>query len=184
MTLLKFTFKRGGTPFFVALFLMIMIIIGSAACFNTVLAEPKRIEKAIPGDCAACHDQEKVLPDTHVQTGNMDWAQCKDCHRAEADKNKKPAILWGTLPLGHVHLLSGITCTDCHGTARPAQPPESQKCLSCHPDYKNTVLQVNKTLSNPHDSHMGDLDCGLCHHQHSKSENFCSQCHWWKYSVP
>jgi hypothetical protein len=31
---------------------------------------------------------------------------------------------------------------------------------------------------------MGDLDCGLCHHQHSKSENFCSQCHGWKYLVP
>ncbi|MBW2098891.1 MAG: cytochrome c3 family protein [Deltaproteobacteria bacterium] len=33
---------------------------------------------------------------------------------------------------------------------------------------------------NPHNSpHYGaDLDCNFCHHQHSKSENFCAQCHY------
>jgi hypothetical protein len=147
-------------------------------------AEPQRLEKVAPGDCAACHAQGNGLPPAHIKTDKMDWAQCKNCHKAEAGKAEKPAILWGILPLGHIHLLSGISCTDCHGMARPAQPPETPKCLSCHSDYRNAALQVNKTLPHPHDSHMGDLDCELCHHQHLKSENFCSQCHWWKYLVP
>ena len=42
----------------------------------------------------------------------------------------------------------------------------------------------SKALCNPHDSHMGGLDCLLCRHVHKKSENFCAQCHWWKYTVP
>ena len=180
---LKAVRERGAVPFWVALLTAAMAVT-FAIPLSGASPEPQRAENAVPGDCAACHGQRKVLPPAHVKTDEMDWAQCKDCHNAEAGKGEQPAILWGTLPLGHIHLLSAITCTVCHGPARPAQPPESPKCLSCHPDYKNAALQANKTLTNPHDSHMGDLDCELCHHQHSKSDNFCSQCHWWKYLVP
>jgi len=40
--------------------------------------------------------------------------------------------------------------------------------------------------SNPHTSpHYGmSLDCNLCHHQHAKSENYCSQCHKFDFKVP
>ncbi len=146
-------------------------------------AAPKLMEGAAPGDCAACHGNETVLPNGHGETKGMKLQECLGCHK-NSEVKEKPGTLWGKIPLGHFHRLSGIACTDCHGTAKPAKAPDTAKCVSCHPEYKKGPLQANKDLQNPHDSHMGDLDCSVCHHQHAKSENFCSQCHYWKYLVP
>jgi len=37
---------------------------------------------------------------------------------------------------------------------------------------------------NPHDSHLGELECGRCHHQHKASENACAACHAIELKVP
>jgi hypothetical protein len=86
----------------------------------------------------------------------------------ESSRSKRKANLRGKMDLSHSHQLSGVTCADCHGVTRPAKPSEKKKCLSCHADYKKVAILTDKTLPHPHNSHMGDLDCGLCHHQHSK----------------
>jgi hypothetical protein len=153
------------------------IIIPTISPFGILSAEPKKMEGVAPGDCGVCHGSEKVLPVVHIDTKGMAGATCKECHKGGAS-------LRGKMPLSHSHQLKGVTCADCHGMTRPAKPSEQKKCLSCHADYKKAAILTDKTLPPPHDSHMGDLDCGLCHHQHSKSENFCFQCHEWKYLVP
>lgn len=40
--------------------------------------------------------------------------------------------------------------------------------------------------TNPHNSpHYGKhADCNLCHHQHEKSENYCTQCHKFDFKLP
>jgi hypothetical protein len=40
--------------------------------------------------------------------------------------------------------------------------------------------------TNPHNSpHYGkNADCNLCHHQHEKSENYCTQCHKFDFKLP
>jgi len=161
----------------IASLIAVTIIILTTPCSGILWAEPKKMEGAAPGDCAVCHGSEKVLPAGHVDMKGMTGAACKGCHRGATS-------LRGKMPLSHSHQLNRVTCAECHGMTKPAKPPEQKKCLSCHADYKKIVIETDKTLPSPHDSHMGDLDCGLCHHQHSKSENFCSQCHGWKYLVP
>jgi nitrate/TMAO reductase-like tetraheme cytochrome c subunit len=113
----------------------------------------------------------------------MKLSACVDCH-STVNVSKKPGSLRSVITLSHAHQLNGVSCTDCHGEKRPAESPDNQKCIPCHSDYKKGIVRTDKSLPNMHDSHMGDLDCMLCHHVHTKSENFCSQCHWWKYRVP
>ena len=168
--------KNRGTVRIASL-IAITIIILTTLCSGILWAEPKKMEGVVPGECGVCHGSEKVLPVGHVDTKGMAGAACKECHKGATS-------LRGKMPLSHNHQLNGVICADCHGITKPAKPPEQKKCLSCHADYKKIAIQTDKTLPPPHDSHMGDLDCGLCHHQHSKSENFCSQCHEWKYLVP
>jgi hypothetical protein len=162
----------------IASIIVITIIVLITVCIGILWAEPKKMEGVMPGECGVCHGSEKVLPAGHVDTKGMTGAACKGCHKGAKDS------LRGKIPLSHSHQLNGMTCADCHGLTRPAKSPEQKKCLSCHADDRKITIQTDKTLPPPHDSHMGDLDCGLCHHQHSKSANFCSQCHEWKYLVP
>ena len=162
----------------IAFLVAVTIIILTTPYSEILWAEPKKMEGVAPGDCGVCHGSEKVLLAGHVDTKGMAGSTCKGCHKGAK------ASLRGKMPLSHSHQLNGVICADCHGITEPAKPPEQKKCVSCHADYKKIIIQTDKTLPPPHDSHMGDLDCGLCHHQHSKSENFCSQCHEWKYLVP
>jgi hypothetical protein len=146
-------------------------------------AESKKTEDAKPGNCMVCHEGRKVLPAGHVKTDGMRFAECNRCHQKSGDKNK-PDDLRGRLSLGHAHQFGGIPCSGCHGEARPLADVDGQKCLNCHADYKSSSKPTDKSIPGPHQSHMGDLDCLLCHHVHTRSENFCGQCHWWKYKVP
>jgi hypothetical protein len=78
-----------------------------------------------------------------------------------------------------------LTCNDCHLTTAP-EPLTTEQCLSCHGSLKE-VAEATKNLDpDPHKSpHYGPgLDCDLCHHEHSTSENFCAQCHEWELIVP
>ena len=168
--------KNRGTVRIASL-IAITIITLTTPCSGILWAEPKKMEGVVPGECGVCHGSEKVLPVGHVDTKGMAGAACKECHKGATS-------LRGKMPLSHSHQLNGVSCADCHGITKPAKPPEQKKCFSCHADYKKVTIQTDKTLPPPHDSHMGDLDCGLCHRQHSRSENFCSQCHEWKYLVP
>lgn len=78
-----------------------------------------------------------------------------------------------------------LTCTDCHLTTTPKRLTTEQ-CLSCHGSFEE-VAEATKNLDpDPHNSpHYGpELDCDLCHQEHSVSDNFCAQCHEWKLVIP
>lgn len=141
---------------------------------------PKLNPAAKGGDCAACHGEEKVLPDNHMDTKAMDWKGCSMCHQGEKS-------LAGKLPGMHHHELAGIGCTECHGKTDKPEPLAMEKCIACHGSTEK-LAEKTKDIKphNPHDSpHYGtDLDCTLCHHQHKKSENYCAQCHDFNFVVP
>lgn len=145
-----------------------------------VKPEPKRLAKVAPGNCAACHGGAKILPAAHINTKAMTWESCEECH------NKEGKTLRTKIPLNHTHLLAGTTCKDCHENLKSPEPVKSQQCLSCHGSREEVVKMTAKLNPNPHTSpHYGpDLDCDLCHHQHSNSENYCAQCHSWSVIVP
>ncbi len=109
----------------------------------------------------------------------MDLKQCLGCHTQEDPK------FTDTLPLSHTHLLEGVACEACHGTANPPEFVGTDRCLTCHKTDALVAATKDLKACNPHDSHYGpQLDCDLCHHAHAASENFCNQCHRFTFVVP
>ncbi len=156
-------------------------ILSLAVMTQTLWAAPKQVAKAKAGDCATCHGKDKILPDSHPDTKSMDWKVCKACHK-EGNMD-----LAGKLPGSHIHQLSGINCASCHGKTKKQEALKMDKCVSCHGSTEKLAEKTEKVKpSNPHTSpHYGTtLDCNLCHRQHAKSENFCAQCHSFKFRVP
>ncbi|HNY64598.1 MAG TPA: cytochrome c3 family protein [Deltaproteobacteria bacterium] len=144
-------------------------------------SDPKRLSNAQPGDCLACHaGGKKVLPDKHLSTKGMSFKDCMPCHE------KDEVSLRSKLPSSHVHTLSGISCQACHGKKTPFAKMKYKDCLTCH--STETLAKAparGHFLPNPHNSHYGtDVDCSLCHFQHKKSENMCTQCHDFKNVTP
>lgn len=142
-------------------------------------AQPQNLPEAAIGDCAACHGGDIMVPSGHAATKGMKLSQCLACH-----KDQDPKLI-NTMPLSHAHLLSGITCTQCHGETKPPTAVPTEKCVSCHPI--DALIEKTKTVedANPHDSHYGpNLPCEKCHHAHKESEVFCNQCHSFDFVVP
>lgn len=82
------------------------------------------------------------------------------------------------------HMAKGVKCQVCHGVDKnnPDYPTE-QTCIQCHD--KKALGEKTKDLpgANPHQApHNGD--CTLCHLQHEKPENYCAQCHDFKFKIP
>lgn len=133
------------------------------------------------GNCAACHGQDKVLSKGHIDTKAMNWEACKACH------TKDNLSLTGKLPNSHHHLLAGIGCIECHGKTQTPGELEMDKCVACHGSTEKLAEKTKDVKpTNPHTSpHYGtELDCNLCHHQHTRSENYCSQCHSFDFKTP
>ncbi|WP_005032898.1 cytochrome c3 family protein [Holophaga foetida] len=144
-----------------------------------LLAAPKRLATAKPGQCKACHSDKPVLPKDHTDTKGLSLADCQGCH----EKGSKTSLV-GKLPLMHAHQMKGVTCTQCHGKGKP-EAVDKAKCVSCHEQKALTEKTSKLKPQNPHESPHGyQEDCNLCHHQHTKSENFCATCHAFDFSTP
>ena len=89
--------------------------------------------------------------------------------------------------LADKHVAKGLQCAVCHGPdQKNLQEPTTETCTACH----NVKVLVAKTKNvkpqNPHVSphYQDQLECTNCHHMHEASENFCAQCHDFKFNVP
>lgn len=83
----------------------------------------------------------------------------------------------------------GVACNVCHGTSTPQEPADQKVCIGCHGQYKGKVVpnaDYNPDRNprrpvvevNPHDSHLGNVRCTLCHREHGASpKTACHQCH-------
>ena len=78
------------------------------------------------------------------------------------------------------HSQKKIKCIACHDTGSPQKGAfaEMPKCLKCHGTY-DEVKERTKSFGkqNPHNNHVGELDCTVCHYGHSKSVLYCAKCH-------
>ncbi len=89
------------------------------------------------------------------------------------------SVMAADVQLDQAHFSKGVTCNDCHGEQAQRAPVPMIKCLECH-DTKDVAEATAKLQpSNPHNNrHYGtETNCNYCHHQHQKSENFCTPCH-------
>lgn len=73
-----------------------------------------------------------------------------------------------------------ISCTDCHsesGLLDDAETQTNTSCVSCHGDLTEMSKITNKTEINPHESHLGKINCTACHGGHEPSAIYCNNCH-------
>jgi fumarate reductase flavoprotein subunit len=87
--------------------------------------------------------------------------------------------------LADKHKVAGISCEGCHKENPPKEQVATLVCNKCHGDQVKLAERTQKVIPNPHDSHLGNVECGLCHHGHKPSEDYCSTCHdFGYYKVP
>lgn len=82
--------------------------------------------------------------------------------------------------LADTHLAKGANCAACHGTENVTSGAfvENGSCLQCHgPLEKLQQKFAALGKKNPHDNHLGEIECALCHRGHMPSESYCLQCH-------
>ena len=101
------------------------------------------------------------------------------------------------------HAQKGFVCLDCHeqgvlvevhgGVNSDATSIKERKfskefCLACHGSYANLIALTKDSTEftviadeavNPHDTHLGEVDCYYCHKMHKKvkATNYCYDCH-------
>ena len=95
-----------------------------------------------------------------------------------------PTWAAGGVFLAEKHKSRGIDCSGCHKENPPKQTVPMAACLGCHGDYRKVAARTGKLDPNPHDSHLGEFDCGKCHHAHKASVNACAACHPIDMKVP
>ena len=79
-----------------------------------------------------------------------------------------------------IHHKEGVGCKDCHKVEKPKDAPSSKACLDCHGPYEKIAQRTKKLHANPHDSHLGPMDCQKCHGVHEPIEQEkipCMECH-------
>jgi cytochrome c nitrite reductase small subunit len=101
----------------------------------------------------------------------------------------------------YAHAVQDVTCLECHVPTTQQQVDElvvyvqgdfevpleerqfgNEFCFDCHLPNEHTsyeeVIQLTAGLElNPHDSHLGELECEVCHKMHGASEDYCANCH-------
>lgn len=80
------------------------------------------------------------------------------------------------------HEAKKVSCAGCHGKEAPVKGDsvENSRCLRCHGSYEKLAAQTvpaQKTEGNPHASHLGEIECTICHYGHSASVVYCQRCH-------
>lgn len=91
---------------------------------------------------------------------------------------------------GKQHHQAGITCANCHGTAKPVAAAPAEACVKCHANSGAHYVGLGpkkyvgdggaiKTV-NPHQTHLVELPCTECHKTHAQSVIYCNQCHLFK----
>ena len=82
------------------------------------------------------------------------------------------------------HSKKGITCERCHGDKPKEQRVPMETCLGCHGSYQKLAEATKEKSPNPHESHIGEIRCTLCHHVHKDSEFYCNTCHQFDVKFP
>ena len=109
--------------------------------------------------------------------------------KEELDEIKKIFVSWKSS--GYTDSLHGkanVVCGGCHGSHLPKEGDtvENDRCLLCHGPLDRLQAKTSPEDSprrNPHQSHVGDIGCTVCHHAHSASKVYCLECHTFKMKI-
>ena len=125
-----------------------------------------------PEFCGTCHIMDPYLESwqssdygaaAHAEQG----VACLDCHEPTLQQQMDELVMYVqgdfTVPLEEREFPVEF-CFDCH---------EANE----HTGYEEVIQRTAGLEINPHDSHLGEMDCATCHRMHNPSEDYCAQCH-------
>ncbi|MDH7576889.1 MAG: cytochrome c3 family protein [Bacillota bacterium] len=147
----------------VVLVVLAALLVAGAGAGAILLQASKK-----PGFCASCHiikpyyqswEEGALLAARHAEAD----AACLDCHHQGTSEKLKEGLSY---------------LTGNYENPLKERDFSQEECLKCHEDdFERAVAATNFDSSNPHDSHLADLKCHLCHKMHRQSEVYCAQCH-------
>ena len=86
--------------------------------------------------------------------------------------------LAGNQFLADRHIARSMTCESCHQKGLAVKAPASEQCFACHGNYEQLRKKTaSPKKMNPHDTHLGDLECNGCHRAHAAPVPMCVECH-------
>lgn len=82
----------------------------------------------------------------------------------------------------NMHAKASVTCANCHGKEFPTfdVTVRNKKCLECHGPMDQLAKKTEPPEfkdRNPHQSHLGEIECTVCHKAHKESKVYCLDCH-------
>ena len=164
----------------------------------SVLTAYNRGSKSISPAQSTTHE----TPTTPTAITPIVWSPDMDCAICHVMQPYVDSMQDSNL-MGYVHAQKGFVCLNCHeqgvleevhrgansnATAIKERKFSKEFCLGCHGSYAAlTALTKDSTeltavadeAVNPHDSHLGEVDCYYCHKMHKefKPINYCYDCH-------
>jgi hypothetical protein len=131
------------------------------------------------GDCLACH-----LWSSGKSFGLINAAESWGAPtQQEMEILKEIFASWATSKFtDNLHARADVSCAGCHATKLPQLDAtvENKKCLECHGPMENLAKATEPAEfkdRNPHKSHLGEIDCTVCHKAHGESKVYCLGCH-------
>jgi fumarate reductase flavoprotein subunit len=87
----------------------------------------------------------------------------------------------GSILLADLHGAKKLGCADCHGSGKKIVVDDSEtkvnkNCINCHGTLEALAAKAKGHI-NPHGSHLGQINCTVCHHGHEQSKAYCNGCH-------
>jgi len=88
--------------------------------------------------------------------------------------------------LADAHKTKGLNCAACHGAKMAVDDNETAvnaSCVQCHGSLAK-VAEKSKEAVNAHKSHLGIMNCTVCHAGHTDSAAYCLNCHNFNMKIP
>jgi len=90
-------------------------------------------------------------------------------------------VAGGNVALAELHKANKVGCVECHGLSEKIVVDDSEKginikCIECH-GALSELSAKSKDPINPHGSHLGEINCTVCHSGHEQSRVYCNSCH-------
>jgi hypothetical protein len=152
------------------------------APFEWIAHYPHYTANGFEGDCWSCHFMNKE--------GNFGVIGSQNNGRVDIDKDGGERLRsffdsWASSEyLDCVHAEARVSCSSCHAKFSVEEDFPVEVCLKCHGSYADMALVTKDTEPNPHESHLGEINCTFCHKVHEPSMDLCEQCHAFDYKVP
>ena len=94
----------------------------------------------------------------------------------------------GKILLADLHKSKQVGCVECHGKGKNIRVDDSEKgvngsCVNCHGNLKQVAAKAKGHIS-PHSSHLGEINCTVCHRGHEQSKAYCGWCHSFNLPIP